>query len=157
MDPISQPKDSDHVPVEVVVINRLIEKFQAWRDHRFLQRHGCRTWEHYDHKFDPDYDPRASCLKHYYHGYPYRHVIADSDHYCYRTVYDYGPGGFRMGYNDMFDWCQDQVAGESRSDILPLVYDCDQGYVIDETEGENLVVFAFKNSQDALMFALRWG
>ena len=62
-----------------------------------------------------------------------------------------------MGYNDMFDWCQDQVAGECRSDILPLIHDCDHGYVINGIGGENFVVFAFKNSQDALVFALRWG
>lgn len=57
------------------MIKYLKQKYLDWKEHRFLKKHGCVDRAHYERKYDPDYNPRATRVKDYYHGYPYIIVL----------------------------------------------------------------------------------
>jgi hypothetical protein len=139
-------------------LNYLRSRIKFWRDNRFLKRHGCDTWQEYHYRFDPDRDIRCSRVKDYYHGYPYWYVFERSEHYCYKLLYDLGPGGFRYGYHDIIDWCQDNVKGKHRIDFLRVINVPATAYQweINELGGGDHIFVAFKEEKDYLWFLMRW-
>jgi|688.fasta_scaffold1452166_1 hypothetical protein len=134
------------------------QQYKAWKDRRFLKRHGCRDWEEYHYCYDPDRNIRCTRVKDYYHGYPYWHVFERSNHYCYKLLYDYGPGGHRCGYHDIIDWCEENAKGKHRTDFLRVIKYPSTGneWEINEFVGGDHIFVAFKEERDYLMFVLRW-
>lgn len=137
------------------MLAELRAKYRAWRDRRFLQRHGCDSWEQYNRVFDPDYDIRASRVADYYHGYLCWHVFDNHNHCCYDLVYDYGPGGYRYGYHEIIDWLKDNCQAKYRVDLMRTYYTGTE-WIMNEIGGGDYVFVAFKSEQDATLFKLRW-
>lgn len=142
----------------------ITERWQAWRDRRFLKRHGCETWQQYHKQYDPDYNIRADRIRDYYHGYSYIHCFRSYEHYAYRLLYDYGPGGYRHGYDDIQEWVLNNCSRKARFDFLRVLElrVIDQGgnareeWYINEIGGGDLIFAAFKDERDYMMFLLRW-
>ena len=130
-------------------------RFCNWRERRFLRKHGCCSWDHYHRVYDPDYNLRAGVLRDFYHGYPYRHVFDNYDHFCYEMIEDYGPGGSFDGFHRMSAWCKDNTKHNFRIDSLRLTKIQNEWH-INELSGEDRIVFAFKDERDYVCFMLRW-
>jgi hypothetical protein len=133
-------------------------KYKDWKNARFLKKHGCATWEQYHHGFDPDRNIVASRVADFYFGYPYWHVVENRDHYMYRLLYDYGPGGYRYGYHDVVDWCKENIKHKHRTDLLRAMKypSTSDQWEINELGGGDYLFFAFKNERDYLWFLMRW-
>ena len=146
------------------MLTTIKQRYKAWKERRFLKKHGCSSWKEYNRIYDPDYDIRASRVKDYYHGYPYWHVFERSNHYCYQLLYDYGPGGHRYGYHDIIDWCEENTKGKHRIDFLRVWrqtgIDVNGQHHpelwINEIGGGDHIFVAFKEERDYTWFMLRW-
>jgi hypothetical protein len=113
---------------------------------------------------DPDYNIRATKITDYYHGYPYWHVFENRDHYCYKLLYDYGPGGHRYGYHDIVEWCEKNIKHKHRLDFLRVFQQTPIGldgpgkpeWWINEIGGGDHIFIAFKDPKDLLWFTMKW-
>lgn len=141
--------------VVMEIVSTVKNKIHSWRERRFLRKHGCRSWWEYNRKHDLDFDLRANNLADSYHGYPYRHVFDHYNHYCYKLLADYGPGGLIYGFHRMEVWCKDNIKHKFRIDAIRLSKIQNEWH-INELSGEDRVVFAFKDKRDFLWFQLRW-
>lgn len=139
------------------MISELLAKHQQWRDRRFLKKYGCGNWDQYHRFFDPDYNLRASRVKDYYHGYSHWHVFERDDHYCYRELSDYGPGGIVYGFQEIDAWCKENLKNKFRLDYLRVNRDYyDNEWTINELGGQDHVFVACKDEQDFSWFMLHW-
>ena len=138
-------------------------KYKHWKDTRFLKKHGCKNWNEYNHRFDPDIFIRAQRINDYYYGYPYVYCLEHRSHYAYQLLYDYGPGGCRHGYDDIVDWCKKNTKHKHRTDMhrahKGIAYN--NGNPIDdwwfnEIAGGDYLFFAFKDEKDYNWFLMRW-
>jgi hypothetical protein len=112
----------------------------------------------YNRLYDPDYNARESKLRDFYHGYPYWHVFDNYDHFCYKIIEDYGPGGLIWGFHRMQAWCKDNTKHKFRMDELRVSQFDNEWQVneICEIFGEDRMVFAFEDERDYAWFMLRW-
>jgi len=135
------------------------EKYAAWKEARFLKKHGCDDREQYDYRFDPDRNVRASRVADYFHGYDYVSCCESRSHYAYTLLYDYGPGGIRYGFDEMHQWCKEHCQEKFRVDYLRVIKYPSTGnkWEINELGGGDHVFFAFKNKEDYFIYTLKWG
>lgn len=143
------------------LLQRIKERYAQYRDANFLQKHHCASWDEYHYIYDTDIRRGSFTVKAFYHGYPHIVTMINDQHYAYKLLYDYGPGGCRYGYEDMIDYCKEHAQNKFRCDthrvILPSVYGQEPDeYVMNEMSGHDVLFFAFKNERDCLMFTLRW-
>ena len=140
------------------MLTTIKQRYKQWKDQRFLKKHGCASWDDYHHRYDPDCNISATRVKDYYHGYPYWHVFERSEHYCYKLLYDHGPGGFRYGYHDIIDWCQEHTKGKPRTDFLRVLNApaTANQWEINEIGGGDHIFIAFKEKKDYHWFLLKW-
>lgn len=146
------------------MIEQIVSRYKAWKDRRYLKKHGCENWTQYHRRFDPYCNVRAEKVVDYYHGYRYITRIENNNHYCYKLVADYGPGGRRYGYEDMIKWCEENCQGHYRFDFLRVFSQTPIGlngveepeWYINEIGGSDYMFFAFQNEDDTMMFGLRW-
>ena len=139
---------------------------QLWLDRqerRFLLHHGCATREQYERWYDPRVNRGASRIRDYYHGYPYYHALSDPDSAHYSVAYT-AENMFRFGFEDVYDWCQENLQGRFRYDFLRISdwNGATTSLGIAEWETSEFgsfdcVFFAFEREDDYLLFALRWG
>jgi hypothetical protein len=139
---------------------RLIRRIKAWfrkkRAERKLSKSGYATWMAYKHNRDPDVIRYANFIDDFYTNYPYVYVIKDTNHFGYKLLWNYGPGGQRYGFNEMVDWCEDKIRWNYRCDIH-RVWDNYWGKSeFNDIGGSDYVHFAFKHEKDYIMFLLRW-
>ena len=108
--------------------------------------------------YDPDYCPRATEIRNYYYGYPHVFCFEHHEHFAYKTIYDYGPGGYRQGVHDMHDWCKANASDKWRCDMLRVMKAPSTGnqWSINELGGGDYWFFAFKDPEDMFVFQLRW-
>ena len=145
----------------VMMFETIQQRYQAWQERRFLRRHGCENRTQYERMYDPDYNARAARTRDYYHGYPYVYCFEDYDHYLYRVIADYGPGGVVYGHTEIHRWAEANCQDKVRFDFL-RVNKSDHNRMgthdwnINEISGQDLVFVAFKNEQDFTFFMLRW-
>jgi len=144
-----------HDVVIMKIVSAAKNRIHNWQERRFLRKNGCRSWNEYYRVYDPDYNIRADKLRDYYHGYPYWHVFDNYNHYCYKVLADYGPGGLIYGFHYIRDWCKDNTKHKFRMDGL-RVYQFDNEWHINELSGEDRMVFAFKDERNYAWFMLRW-
>lgn len=140
------------------IISALSGKYKRWKDARFLKKHGCSSWNEYNHIYDTDVFRSASRVTDYYMGYKYVHCFDNRDNYAYKLLYDYGPGGYRYGYHDIVDWCKENTKHKHRSDILRAMKEpCTANqWEINELGGGDYLFFAFQNEKEYTWFLLRW-
>lgn len=137
------------------MIDEIKEKYKYYRDRAFLKKHGCETWEEYNRRYDPDYNIRATRIKDIYHGYPYVYRFDYNQHFAYRLLYDYGPGGQRYGYHDINDWCNDNLSGKFRFDGHRVIK-YNNEWEVNELGGGDYIFAAFEDEKDYTYFLLRW-
>lgn len=147
------------------LVEKIKDIYKLYKDRAFLKKHGCETWKEYNRKFDPDYNFRADRIQDYYHGYPYVYCFENRENFAYTLLYDYGPGGFRYGCDDINDWCTEKLKGKFRIDVhrvhkmTPIGIDGKDGkfeFWINEIGGSDYIFAAFKNERDYVNFLLRW-
>lgn len=153
------------------LFNRVKERYQSWKDQRFLKKHGCVSWDQYHFRFDPDVNSRATRVADYYHGYPFVFCAEASNHYAYQLLADYGPGGTIYGYHNIVDWCKANTKQKHRTDILRVFKQHGLSHNpsnntmdwietpewwINEIGGSDLLFFAFKSEKEYNWFMLRW-
>ncbi len=137
------------------MIARLKARYAEWKERRFLKKHGCDSKAQYERRYDPDYNLRATSLRDYYHGYPYWADIP-YPHHAYQVLYDYGPGGWREGYHDIWDWCKEHCEDKFRIDFLRVIQNYSGEWEVNEIGGMDVIFIAFKNENDFLNYCLRW-
>jgi hypothetical protein len=138
------------------MINNLVgsvkQWHREWKDSRFLKRHGCNSWKEYNRKYDLDYNPRATRLKDFYHGYPYFYCFENHEHDVY--YWDLGLNGAYF----VDKWCRENCTGKYRFDFHRAIKApwYDNEWSINEIGGGDYIFVAFKNEQDYLLFLLGW-
>lgn len=133
----------------------VVQVWKDWRERRFLKQHSCDTREEYDHKYDPEYNPKGYSIRDYYHGYPYFHCFDNIDHYAYRMTFDCGPGGRFYGLDNIRTWIAENCQNKRRVDFLSVT--CyNNEYEQNSITGENRIFIAFQDQQDYLLFLLEW-
>ena len=138
----------------------LIRRIKAWFrkkcTERKLSKSGYGSWMAYKHNRDPDVIRYANFVDDFYTKYPYVYVIEDTNHYGYKLLWDYGPGGHRYGFNEMVDWCEDKIRWNYRCDIHRVWENVWGRMEFNDIGGGDYVYFAFKHEKDYMMFLLRW-
>lgn len=145
---------------------RIKARIRRWRAERKLKNSGYKSWAGYRHGRDPNVSPRAWKIKHFYHGYKYVYCFENRQQYAYSLLYDYGPGGHRYGYADIYDWCEEHARFTFRMDThrVSKYYYSVAGewdtkadeWEIDEMGGGDYLFVAFKDEKEYMMFLLRW-
>ena len=51
------------------MIQQLKERWKGYKEKRFLEAHGCKTWRQYERRYDSDVSYMARSAHTYYHGY----------------------------------------------------------------------------------------
>jgi hypothetical protein len=143
----------------MTLINAITSKYRTWQENRFLKKHGCETREQYDYRYDPDRVPRATQIRNYYQGYQHVHCFENRENFVYKIIYDYGPGGYRDGFDEIYEWCEENLSGKWRYDMLRVMKWPSTGnqWEINELGGGDHWFFAFQNDEDYFMFKLQWG
>lgn len=142
----------------------LKRRYNAWKDRRFLKKHGCENWKQYYRRYDPDYNYRANRIVDYYHGYSYVYCFENHDHFAYTEVFNHGPGGVRYGNDDIEDWCTENLTDKFRGDFHRVFRQTSIGnngveeseWWINDIGGGDYMFIAFKSEQDYIHFLLRW-
>jgi len=134
-------------------LNYFRSKIQTWRDRRFLKKHGCKSWDEYNYRFDPDRNQRAPRVKDYYCGYPYWTPIENRKHLAY--YWDVHEDGIYI----LSNWCKENLSGKFRFDFLRVMNAPATAWQweINEIGGRDYIFFACKDERDLLLFTLRWG
>ena len=141
---------------------RLRARYRRWRAARKLRKSGYVSWAMYRHNRDPYVCRFANSVDVFYKtdyedGYKFVYVIEDHHHHAYKTLYNYGPGGTRYGYQDIQDWCEKNCRFRHRADIHRVwkgQHDTD--YKFNDIGGLDYVFFAFMDERDYILFLLRW-
>lgn len=129
----------------------LTKKFAAWKEARFLKKHGCKTRKQYERMYDPKVNFRGYRMKDIYGGYSAVIPIENPQHEVYTN---WGPG-FSIGLEMMSEWCEKNCKGEWRFDWHQVDKDTFGNYY-PSCMGDDLIFFAFTDPNDATWFSLRW-
>lgn len=131
----------------------LLDRFQRWKDKRFLRKQGFDNWEQYHRHHDPRLNKRAPSIKRFYHGYPYVHAFTNVNSDPWIAY-----GDWLTGLSHIKDWCKDHCKGAWRYDIhrvMDTAYPPSKDWNFNEFGGDYLF-FAFENEKDFVWFSLRW-
>ncbi len=133
-------------------MNFILKYYREWSERRFLKRHGCKTREEYDRKYDPDVAHRATRIKNFYQGYPYVYCFEDHKHDIY--FWD-------LGYDGVYvtnQWCKENLKGKYRFDFhrTSRAPSTANEWEVNELGGGDHIFFACQDPQDFTLFALRW-
>jgi len=135
------------------MIKQLKERWKGYKEKRFLENYGCKTWREYERKYDDDIGPRARWAHTYYHGYP--HVLPIDP----LKFVDWVRGG-RHPYHELVDnmmeWCEKNCQGKWRNDWHRGFWDHQGTYEFNEISGGDTMFFAFKDESDYIWFSLTW-
>ena len=133
-------------------------RYKSFKEQRFLKRHGCETRKEYNRMYDPDYNIRATRIVDIYHGYPHVYCFENRKNFAYTLLYDWGPGGFRHGFDDIIDWCEENLRDKFRMDshrVIKYPSTANQ-WEVNELGGGDYIFAAFKDPKDYTHFLLRW-
>lgn len=145
------------------ILKRIKAYIRLKKNQRFLKKHGCNTWEQYNHAYDPDIIRNATLISQYYHGYPYIHYFTETPPAIH--------GDWRIWYRDMRYWCEKNCEDKYREDIHRVIrekglirneYDdimiwTDiEDFSMNDVGGWDVLFFAFKSKRDLAWFKLRW-
>ena len=122
-------------------------RWKGWKEKRFLDSYGCKSWQEYEHKYDSDFSIRAGTIKKIYYGYSrvYAYPSDVSD------VYD------KQRCDDMVTWCKLNCVGKWRHDMHTVIRDTSlDDWVENGIVGRGQIFFAFKDDKDAVIFLLIW-
>jgi hypothetical protein len=138
-------------------IKELKERYKNYKEKKFLESYGCKTWKEYERRYDKDIGPRQNNAKTFYYGYPYLFVTPDK-----RDKRGMGiaflEGGWSVETVDqMIEWCEKNCKGKWRNDWLRGFWSSyNNEFLINEIGGEDYMFFAFKEKSDYIWFNLVW-
>lgn len=126
--------------------------FLEWRWDRVLKKSGCKSWEYYFFKNDPDYYAPGRTVKDQLHGYLY---ISKVDYKKLPTRFDplFGP---IEHCEEIIDWCNKHCRGKFRSHWERVIMDHAGQYLPNGIGGTDELFFGFKDDRDYTLFLLRW-
>lgn len=134
------------------MLTTIKQKIQAWKDKRFLARHGCEDWRQYHYIYDPDVERRCSRIQDFYKGYPYWYVFENREHqiYWWDMAYD--------GSREIVEWCEQHCKDKFRFDAHRVMKAPATAWQweMNELGGGDYYFAAFKNERDFNWFVLRW-
>lgn len=141
------------VSIKMGMIEQLKQRWKGYKEKRFLESYGCKTWREYERKYDPDVGFRARWAHTFYHGYP--HLVPIEP----QGLRDYGPNGVHP-YHDlcekMMEWCEQNCQGKWRNDWHRGNWDHQGNYELNGISGGDIMFFAFKEEADYIWFKLTW-
>lgn len=133
-------------------MRKLLQYYKDWKEKRFLRKHGCATRKQYERRYDPDTDYYAHSIKQFYKGY--EHIaIFPPEGYA-----DYGFHGVQPFFNsidEMEEWCENNCVDKWRHDWHRGIR-CINDFEFNGIGNEDIVSFVFKNTNDAMMFKLKF-
>lgn len=123
-------------------------RWRGFKEKRFLESYGCKTWREYERKYDNDFCAWGRKIKQIYHGYP--HVIVyPSDEFI--------PVWKENLCEEMIKWCEINCTQKWRNDWQRVLFDqWSNDWIENGIGGADKMFFAFKSEQDAVMFLLVW-
>ena len=136
-------------------IHRLKARIRKYRAERKLEKSGCSSWYMYRRKFDTAYNIRATKINDCYHGYKFIHSITDHGHYAYQFLYYYDWHIQRCGYDEMVDWCNENLKHKHRFDFHRVI-NYQGEWEINELGGSDYLFVAFEDEKDYIHYMLRW-
>lgn len=134
------------------MISLFVQKYKQWKDERFLHKHGCKSWEQYYHRYDPDIERRSTKIKDFYKGYPYVYCFENREHQIY--WWDLGYDGSK----EIVEWCQQHCKDKFRFDghrVIKASYTSNE-WEMNELGGGDYCFAAFKDKEDYIWFSLKW-
>ncbi len=134
-------------------IDKIKDRYQAWKEQRFLKKHGCETWEQYNYRFDPDRNQRATRIRDYYYGYKHWTPLESRDHTAY--YWDVHLDGIYV----LTEWCKENLSGKFRFDwhrVMKAPATANEWH-INELGGGDYIFFACQEPEDFFLFQLKWG
>lgn len=135
------------------MIDQLKQRWKGYKEKRFLESYGCKTWREYERKYDSDVGFRARWAHTFYHGYPYIFPLDPEG------LRDYGFSGVHP-YHDqceqMMEWCEKNCKGKWRNDWHRGFWDQNGNYEFNSIGGGDIMFFAFKEESDYVWFTLVW-
>ena len=137
-------------------IKRILARKRKILANRKLRKSGYKNWRQYKHNRDVDVCRYANHLEDFYKNYPYVYAVKDYGHYAYQLLYDYGPGGYKYGYHEIEDWCNESIRWNYRVDIHRVWIDQWGRQELNDIGGSDIIYFAFKHEKDFTHFLLRW-
>jgi hypothetical protein len=140
------------------MIKSLKERWKGYKEKRFLENYGCKTWREYERKYDADVGFRARWAHTYYHGYP--HVLPMDP----KKFSGWALGGTIFQLVDkMTEWCEQNCQGKWRNDWHRGFWDAHGNYEFNGIGGGSMILpggdvmfFAFKEESDYVWFMLTW-
>lgn len=134
------------------LIDQLKQRYKDHNERRFLKAHGCKTWQDYERRFDPDIGPLARWAHTFYHGYPYLYHCPN-----YNLVWRSSSVAATFTHlQEMTEWCEQNCKGKWRNDWLRGFWDHNGNYEFNEIGGGDVMFFAFKEESDYMWFRLVW-
>ena len=135
------------------LIEQLKQRYKGYKEKRFLESHGCRSWREYERRHDPDVGYLARWAHTFYHGYPHVFPFAPSGYQ------DHGFAGvwpYLELSNKMIEWCEQNCRGKWRNDWHRGFWEQNGIYEFNEIGGTDTIFFAFKEESDYVWFRLTW-
>lgn len=135
------------------LIQDLKARYKGYKQKKFLQAHGCKTWAEYARRFDPDIAIMARWAHTYYHGYPYIWSVKFPERAMptpnnINSLFDY--------LNEIATWCEKNCRGKWRNDFLRGFFDGKGNFELNEIGGFDVMFFSFKEESDYVWFKLVW-
>jgi hypothetical protein len=136
------------VPIDLGMIAR----WKAWKERRFLRKHGCETRIQYSRWYDPNCHRGANRIRDYYHGYPFIYSFEFGKISMVDLL-----GDWYQGIDDIREWCNKNCHNKWRDDYHRVWRENeDEDWRMDEMGGGDVLFFAFKEERDLMLFILRW-
>jgi hypothetical protein len=127
-------------------------RWDFYRHAAYLKKRGWTEEEFQDYE-DPDRNIRATRLRDYYRGYPYKHGFTSTQTLPWTKF-----SNWMDCYEEMNAWCKSNCRAKFRSDILRVIK-CPataNEWELNDIGGGDALFYAFKDSRDYTMFLLRW-
>ena len=140
-----------YVYIEVVMIKKDINELKTRWDY---YQHGAISSTHWTERNYSEYNRnvRARYIKDFYHG---SHIaIFESSHS--HPLNQFGTWLDTDFHYEMGDWCQENCKDEWHTDIYRVIKTFKGEWKIDDDDGTDVLVFAFRSQEDAVMFTLKW-
>jgi len=130
------------------MIEQLKKRWKGYKEKRFLENYGCKTWREYELKYDPDTGFRARWAHTFYHGYTFLHPIQTNTPPHVSSYHDL--------VDQMVDWCEKNCQGKWRNDWHRGFWDHQGNFELNGIGGGDIMFFAFKEESDYVWFTLVW-
>lgn len=135
------------------LIQDLKARYKGYKEKRFLEAHGCKTWREYERRYDKDVGHIARWAHTFYHGYPHVFPLQPDG---YRDLHYHGIYPYHNVSDQMVEWCEQNCRGKWRNDWHRGFWDQQGNFEFNSISGGDIMFFAFKEESDYVWFRLTW-